>query len=538
MSIATRGGKRGVSGWTRPEAIFYVVAAVAILIGAVDLVDYVGATMAVTSAVNGAAQSAATGGTRAIAAGDIVKAVVGAGSLDPCGIGQIDIYGPTGVCGSAPPMVRDRYIFSHCAAPGAVAVPTPNTLLYSPDAGASAASVTVRMLYRYHPPISLFGLDDTLVLAGRASQAVGSSVAIGAAPTPAPVSGALAISVCGALPPAPVIRQVVGVGQRDTLSWAPGAPGVSGTVSAPASGGWTIIQYRIDPLIAEQTVLQVTHVPAGQTTMTVDDVSGQRVAYGVAGLNSCGVLGQQSALVDDGRVQPVSPAPAPTLTTTPVTTTTPATAPATATTPATTPTATVPTVTATVAAGTTTAGTTTVGTTTVGTTTAGTTTVGTTTAGTTTVGTTTVGTTTTATVTVGVTTTATVTVGVTTTATAMATAATVQPASPGSLLVPTACAGVPMAPVVQRVVSMGQEDTVTWLAAPSGPAASGGWTVARYHIDPLIAERTVLGIAHVPAGQTTANFAVPPGQHVSYGVSGINSCGVPGPESALATDGR
>jgi len=95
-----------------------------------------------------------------------------------------------------------------------------------------------------------------------------------------------------------------------------------------------------------------------------------------------------------------------------------------------------------------------------------------------------------------------------------------------------------VAPAIQRVVSAGQEDIVMWAAASSGPAASGGWTVARYHIDSLIAERTVLGIAHIPAGQTTARFTVPPGQRVSYGVSGLNGCGVPGPESALATDGR
>jgi len=537
MGIATRGGKRGVSGWTRPEAAFYVGAVVAILIGAVDLVAYYGATMAVASAVNSAAHSAAMGGGRAIAVGDIVKVVVGASGLDPCGIGQIDIYGPTGVRSSAPPMARDRYIFPRCATPGAVAVPAPNTLLYSPDVGTSAASVTVRVLYRYHPPISLFGLDETLVLAGGASQAVGSSLAIGAAPTPVPVSGALAIPVCGALPPAPVIRQVVGAGRRDTLSWAPGAigaTGAAGTVGVSASGGWTIIQYRIDPLIAEQTVLRVAHVPPGQTTVAFDDVSGQRVAYGVAGLNSCGVPGQQSALVDDGRAQSgptpmVTATPATTatgtMTATPATmmatpattattatgtmtatvaampataTTTPATTPATATmtTPTaiatkTTPTATVPTITATVAA---------------------------------------------ATVAVGVTTTATATA--TTVVTATATAAAVQPTSPGIPLVPTPCAGVPMAPAIQRVVGAGQEDTVTWLAASSGPAANGGWTVARYRIDPLIAERTVLGIVHIPAAQTTTNFAVPPGQGVSYGVSGVNSCGVPGPESALATDGR
>ncbi len=506
MSIATRGVKRRVSGWTRLEATFYAVAAAAILVGAVDLVDYYGATMAVASAVNSAARSAVTGGVRAISAGAVVKAVVGAGGLDPCGIGQIDIYGPTGDSERARSMARDRYIFSHCATPGAVAVPSPNTLLYSPDAGTSAASITVRVLYRYHPPISLFGLDDTLVLAGHASQAVGSSLAIGVAPTPVPVSGALAISVCGALPPVPVIQRIVGAGRRDTLSWTPGAPGTVGTVGAPASDGWTIIQYDIAPLIAEQTVLQVAHVPVGQTTVALDDVSEQRVTYGVAGLNSCGVSGQQSALVDNGRAQSVPPVPTALATTTPATVTATMTVTETGTT-----TAMAPATPVTTATGTTTA---------------------------TAISTASATTTVTVPAVTPMTATATVTVGATTTTVGTATAAAVQPASPAIPLVPTPCAGVPMAPAIQRVVSAGQEDTVTWAAASSRPAASGGWTVAQYSIDPLIAERTVLGIVHVPAGQTTVSFAVPPGQHVSYGVSGVNSCRVPGPESTLAADGR
>lgn len=292
---------------------FYVIAFVAVLLGGVNLIAVYQAKASVQAAATAAARALVSTDAR-VAGAAVMKAITATTGITPCFIRSITVYDAEAP--QLPPGPSEMYRVQGCAVALSIALPVAPSSLASFTRGRS--SVGVRIAYTYRLPLAF---DSSVMLSGEATHSLAmatgrvsptalsvskttasATMSLSTPPviqsvpssTPPPVPSASPIVSCSATPGAPSIIAITNLTAQDVVVWDVG-------YGVAASGGWRVVQYRVNTLTRAMVMVATKTVPQSQRSLTLDDSTGKILAYGVFGLNDCRQAGPESALVSNGR---------------------------------------------------------------------------------------------------------------------------------------------------------------------------------------------------------------------------------------------